>query len=132
MIALDTNVLVRYLTQDDPAQFRKAAREIDAAVRRGERLLICPVVLCELVWVLTRGYGYSRPDVAGVLHELLSTAQFEFSEQDAVSSAADDYARGNGDFADYLIGRLNLRSGARSTLTFDRALDGARGFTLLA
>jgi predicted nucleic-acid-binding protein len=58
MIGLDTNVLVRYLTHDDPAQFAKAAAVIDAAAERGEQLLVNTSVLCELVWVLANAYEY--------------------------------------------------------------------------
>ena len=63
MIGLDTNVLLRYLLQDDAAQAARAARELE----RDERFLIDGIVLCELVWVLEAGYGCSRADIVGAL-----------------------------------------------------------------
>jgi predicted nucleic-acid-binding protein len=77
MIGLDTNVLVRYLTQDNPAQFAKAAAFIDAASEREERFLVNTPVLCELVWVLTAVYDYSREEIAEALEQIFTTAQFE-------------------------------------------------------
>ena len=131
MIGLDTNVLVRYLSQDEPAQARKAATVIEDAAAKGEKLLIHPVVLCELVWVLESAYGYGRADVAANLDRILRTAQFEVSDKEIVWSAWDDYRSGKGDFADYLIGRANGRFGAAHTVTFDQSLKGNRLFCVL-
>ena len=131
MTGLDTNVLVRYLTQDEPAQARKAAAVIEQAVAKGEKLLIHPVVLCELVWVLETAYDYGRGDVATALDRILRTAQFDVSDKDTVWSAWADYCSGKGDFADYLIGRANRRFGAAHTATFDQALTGNRLFCVL-
>jgi predicted nucleic-acid-binding protein len=79
MIGLDTNVLVRYLTQDDPGQARKATHVIETAVEQGELLSITSLVLCELVWVLEDAYGYGRRDLQTVLERILRTAQFRFA-----------------------------------------------------
>jgi len=131
MTGLDTNVLVRYLTQDEPAQARKATGVIEEAVTKGEKLLIQPVVLCELVWVLETAYDYGRRDVATTLDRILRTAQFEIADKETVWSAWADYCAGKADFADYLIGRANGRLGAAQTVTFDRALKGHRLFRVL-
>lgn len=69
MTGLDTNVLVRYLTQDDPAQSAKAVQAIESAVERNETLFITGIVVCELVWVLEGAYGYSRTDIADALEK---------------------------------------------------------------
>ena len=63
MTGLDTNVLVRYLVRDEPAQAARATRELE----RDARFLIGSVVLCELVWVLDAGYGLSRPEIGTTL-----------------------------------------------------------------
>jgi len=63
VIGLDTNVLVRYLTEDDPPQAKRANALISGAVTRREQCVIGPVVLCELVWVLRDAYGTSKADV---------------------------------------------------------------------
>lgn len=131
MTGLDTNVLVRYLTHDDPAQSKRATLVIEEALAKGEPLLVHPVVLCELVWVLETVYEYGRGDVAATLDRILRTAQFQIPEKETVWSAWADYRSGKGDFADYLIGRANGGLGAMHTVTFDKALKGHRLFHVL-
>ena len=131
MTGLDTNVLLRYLTQDDPAQAKTASAIIDDAAAKGETLLIHPIVLCELVWVLESAYDYGRLDVASTLDRILRTAQFEVADKETVWSAWADYRSGKADFADYLIGRANGQLGATHTVTFDRELKGHRQFRVL-
>jgi len=71
MKGLDTNVLVRYLVQNDPAQARTAAVVIETAAGRNERLLIQPVVLCEVIWVLAGAYGYAWKEIVSALNMIL-------------------------------------------------------------
>lgn len=132
MTGLDTNILIRYLTLDDPRQSKTAATFIEETVTTGGKLLIHPVVLCELVWVLETAYAYDRSDVSTTLDRILRTAQFEIPDKDTVWKAWADYRSGKADFADYLIGRSNERSGATHTVTFDRALRGHKQFQVLA
>ncbi len=131
MTGLDTNVLVRYLTNDDPDQSKKASRIVEEAATKGEKLLVHPVVLCEVVWVLETAYDYGRSDVAATLDRILRTAQFEIPDKEIAWSAWADYRSGKGDFADYLIGRANARLGATHTVTFDKELKGHRQFHVL-
>lgn len=131
MIGLDTNVLVRYLTQDDPDQSKRASVIIEGAVSKGDRLLVHPVVLCELVWVLETVYDYGRREVAAIFDHILRTAQFEIPDKEIVWNAWVDYRTGRGDFADYLVGHANGRFGAIHTVTFDKALKGRRQFQVL-
>ena len=96
MIGLDTNVLVRYLTHDDPAQYAKADAFINAATDRGEQFVVNTAVLCELVWVLGTAYGYSREEIARVLEQIFATAQFEIERLETTqggtrSSQASDH-----------------------------------------
>ena len=127
MIGLDTNVLLRYLIKDDTAQAARAEREIE----RDERFLIDGIVLCELVWVLESGYGFSRTDIAATLEKILATAQFEIEGKDLVLAALGDFRRSAADFSDCLIARRNRGAGASATVTFDRSLKGIEGFRLL-
>jgi predicted nucleic-acid-binding protein len=131
MRGLDTNVLVRYLTQDDPLQSRKANAVIAEAVSRGEPCSIDAVVLCELVWVLREAYGFDKPAVVTTLDALLGTAQLVVEQSDLARRALDDYRRGAGDFADYLSGWRNRQTGCSDTVTFDRALLRSRLFRVL-
>ena len=132
MTGIDTNVLVRYLTEDDPAQTRRAVAVIEEARNGNERLLIQPVVLCELVWVLESAYDYPKSEVVGILDRILRTAQFDVPAKMIVWRAWEDYRSGSGDFADYLIGHANTEAGASRTVTFDRDLRESRHFQVLS
>lgn len=127
MTGLDTNVLLRYLLRDEPTQAARAAREIE----RDERFLIGSVVLCELVWVLETGYGFSRIEIAATLEKILATAQFDIEGKDLALAALDDFKSSAADFSDCLLGRRNRGAGAAETVTFDRGLRDLEGFRLL-
>lgn len=114
MISLDTNVLIRLLTGDDPEQARIAAE----AMRSGELWLAKTVVL-ELVWVLGYTYGFERADIAGALTRLLGLEHLRVEDEDAVISAVQGYEQGL-DFADAL--HLASSCKADSFITFDRKL----------
>lgn len=131
MIGLDTNVLVRYLTQDDPTQTRRANALINDALDRDERCAVGIVVLCEVVWVLRDAYRLDRATIASTLERVLDTAEFVIEERDIARRALGDYRRGPGDYADYVIGWRNRQSGCGATATFDRALRGNDLFRVL-
>ena len=127
MTGVDTNILLRYIVRDEPTQAARAARELE----RGERFLVGSIVLCEVVWVLETGYGFSRRDIAVTLERILATAQFEIEAKDLALAALDDFRRSTADFSDCLLGRRNRAAGAAETVTFDRSLKGLVGFRLL-
>jgi predicted nucleic-acid-binding protein len=131
MIGVDTNVLVRYLTHDDAAQYAKTAAFFDAATDRGEQFVVNTAVLCELVWVLGSAYGYSRDEIATAIDQILGTAQFEIERLDEARQALTDFRATKADFSDALIGRINRSLGAEHTVTFDRRLKGIETFRLL-
>jgi predicted nucleic-acid-binding protein len=120
--ALDTNVLVRYLVQDDPAQSRKAAAYIEGAADAGDQILISHIVLCETVWVLDSAYGYDKFEITSTIEKLLQSATFRFEAKDIVLSAVGEYSSAKVDFADCLIGRIHASLGCERTVTFDNAL----------
>jgi predicted nucleic-acid-binding protein len=126
VIGLDTNVLIRYLTQDDRVQADKAGRVIDAA--QAASLFVSSIVICEIVWVLEDAYRRKRDEIAEVLEKILQTGQFAFEDKDLMWQALVDYRRGKGDLSDYLIGRVAHRAGCSHTLTFDNALKGSNLF----
>ncbi len=131
MVGLDTNVLVRYLTQDDLAQSRKATSEIEGAADRGAALFVTNVAVCELVWVLEGAYDYSRRDIQRVLDSILRTVQLDFENKEAIWLAFGDYSDGKADFSDYLVGRVSAQAGCAETLTFDKSLRNSGLFRVL-
>ncbi len=131
MSGLDTNVLVRYLVKDDEKQARKASSCILSIAASGKSCFISCIVLCELVWVLESAYDYEKSEIGDVLEKLLITRQFEIENKDIVRQAIHDYKAGDGDIADYLIGRFNQDKGCDITYTFDRALKGCPLFSIL-
>ena len=132
MIGLDTNVLVRYLTRDDEAQFTAAATAINAAIAAGEQTYVCLAVLLETVWVLDRAYGVDRTGIARTLQGLLETADTVLENEPLVEAALDAFQAGRADFADYVISLGNLAAGCRHTLTFDERAEKYPGFSVLA
>jgi predicted nucleic-acid-binding protein len=128
VIALDTNVLVRYLVQDDARQSAAAAKLIDRTITEGDALFVSDVVLCEVVWVLAGSYRVPRPEIATVLRELLRARHLVFSASDQLVRALDAFVGGKGDFADYVIREHALAAGCAAAATFDRVLLRERGF----
>lgn len=120
MIGLDTNVLIRYIVRDDPLQAEAASRLIENRCSLENPGLINPVVLCEMVWVLNRGYGYNRITTARVIRRILSVREFQVSRAELAWKALRLFENGKADFSDYLIGLSNQREKAETTFTFDR------------
>ncbi len=131
MIGLDTNLLIRYLTQDDAAQYTKVEQLIEQAVGADERLLINSAVLCEVTWVLDAAYEYSRTEIADALERILHTAQFEIEHAAEARQALADFRTTKAGFADAFIGRINHVLGATHTVTFGRSLKALDTFSVL-
>lgn len=131
MTGLDTNVLVRYLAQDDPLQARRVDAFVARALEEETLLHIDDIVLCETVWVLRAAYRLGKERIADALDRILSTSAFTFDDRDLLRAAALDYRAGTGDFSDYVIGRRNVRAGCDHTVTFDRSLGEDSRFELL-
>ena len=120
MIGLDTNVLIRYIVRDDLVQAEAATRLVESECTADNPGLINPIVLCELVWVLTRGYGYDRLTAARVIRRLLSVQELRVVGAESAWRALRRFETGKADFADYLIGVSNQVAKASVTYTFDQ------------
>jgi predicted nucleic-acid-binding protein len=131
VIGVDTNVLVRYLAQDDAAQARRVDIFLSAAIEDGTRLHVDDIVLCEMVWVLGAAYRLRKVTIAEALDKVMSAAIFSFDDRELLRAALIDYREGKGDFSDYVIGRRNARAGCEHTVTFDRSLRDGPSFVLL-
>ena len=130
MISLDTNVLVRYLVNDDVEQ-SAAARALASTLTAAEPAFVGREVLVELVWVLERSYGFSRDAIATTLLDMLSREGIVLETSDDVARAALGYRRGNADFSDLMIAAASRREGALPLCTFDRRALRLEGVRLL-
>lgn len=130
MIALDTNVLVRFLVQDDEEQSRRVIRFLSSAIKQGETFFISDIVLCETVWVLSVSYRLKRAEIAIVLQQLLHAKELVFLSPDRLACALDSFLKGTGDFADYVIREHARTQGCSHVVTFDRALLKEKDFKI--
>ena len=120
MIGLDTNVIVRYLAQDDPVQSAAATEIFEERLSREEPGFVASVALCEVAWVLSRAYKASREMVGNALEGLLGAAELVVEHREASERALSRFRTGAADFSDYLIGEIAKEAGAETTLSFDR------------
>jgi predicted nucleic-acid-binding protein len=130
MIGLDTNVLVRYIMQDDARQAAKATKLIEG-LTNDEPGFISLVSVIELVWVLTASYRLGREQVGQVLDVLLRSRQLIVDQAEHVVRALRAYGQGSADFADCLIERTASATGCDRTMTFDVAASKTAGMTLI-
>jgi predicted nucleic-acid-binding protein len=130
VIGLDTNVLVRYVMQDDPRQSPRATRLIES-LSSEEPGFVPAVALVELVWVLSGSYGLARAQVAAVLETLLRSKELVIDRADLVAQALSRFATDGADFADALIERIAVAAGCAATMTFDTGAAKAAGMTLV-
>lgn len=131
MTGLDTNVVVRYLTQDDRVQSPIATRHFEGKLTEREPGFISVVAMVETVWVLERAYGARRAALAAAIEGLLQTDSLMVQCEQDVFAAMVTLKSGAGSFADGLIAALGARAGCTSTVTFDRDAAKVPGFTLL-
>ena len=117
MIALDTNVLVRYLVGDDAKQAAVATRVIEEILTPSEPGFVSLVVLVELSWVLDRVYGCQVNQVASIFAELIASPTILVEQAAAVAAAI---ARPHDDLADNLLHEIGKTHGCARTVTFDR------------
>jgi predicted nucleic-acid-binding protein len=129
MIALDTNVLVRFLVADDPVQSAASSRLIERAIARDESLYLSELVICETVWVLAGSYRVPRQRIIAMLRDLLRARHLVFSAPERLSRALDAFEKGKGDLADYLIREDASRAGYATVATLDKVLWREEGFT---
>lgn len=120
MKGIDTNVLVRYILQDDIEQGKKATKFIESECSVESPGFINSIVLCELVWVLETAYQYPKQDIANVIEKILKIKQFFIHESEIIWQTLYSYKNSKADFADNYIGKLNTYHGCKYTVTFDK------------
>jgi predicted nucleic-acid-binding protein len=131
VIGIDTNVLVRYLVQDDLAQAKAATRLIERTCTKDAPGFLNHLVLCETIWVLEGCYDQPKATLVKTIEQILRVAQFRVDEPQLVWQALEDYRDHQADFADYLLSRINRNRDCTTTMTFDREASKSAEFTLL-
>ncbi len=130
MIGIDTNVLVRYIMQDDPRQSPLATRLIESLSSESPGFITL-ISTVELAWVLASCYDLKREQIAQALELLLRTKEFIVDRAHEVQRALHVFRVGSGDFADCLIERIAASAGCQKTMTFDIAAAKSAGMTLI-
>jgi len=129
MAALDTNILVRFLVEDDQAQLDAARKLIRKCVNAGETLYVPVTVALELEWVLRSNFGFTKPEILRTFSQLLMTLELVFESERALELGLMQFAAGRADFSDCLHVALAACAGEEPLWTFDQAasqLEGAR------
>jgi len=130
MIGLDTNVVVRYIMQDDASQSAKATKLIES-LSEDRPGFVSLVSIIELYWVLTSCYGLTDDQFKEALDVLLRARQIIVDRAEQVARASRAFDPGRADFADCLIERISASAGCEQTLTFDVNAARHAGMTLL-
>ncbi len=130
MIGLDTNVIVRYITQDDPVQSPTATKLIERSLSTKKPGFVSVVVVAEIAWVLERAYGLANTEIAAAFERMLQIDVLVVECEQEVFAAMTALKEGASSFADLLISALSTRAGCEFTLTFDRKASRLPGFKL--
>ena len=131
MIGLDTNVLVRYLAQDDAKQSAKATRLIEKELSADEPGFINLIVVCEVVWVLGSVYGLDERSLDSIVDRLLTARELRVEQPQLVRQALAIKAGTSAGLADILIGLVNDSHGTAETVSFDKRASRLAGWRLL-
>jgi len=130
MIGLDTNILIRYLAQDDPTQSPKATEIIERRLTEEKPGFVSIVAMVETVWVLERAYGLTPLEIVRAVERILQTDVLVVEDEQEVFTAMIALKNGQGSFADAVIAALGVKKGCSQTLTFDRKASRLPGFEL--
>ena len=130
MIGIDTNVLVRYIAQDDATQSRRATSLIEKECNEAAPGFVGLVVLVEVVWVSESRYGATREEVADIVRRILSTKQLVVQDAETAWKGLRLFESSKADLADCVIVRSASAAGCKSVVTFDKQASKA-GMTLL-
>lgn len=128
MIGIDTNVIVRYIVQDDPKQTKAATKLIEQSCSKDNPGYINHIVLCEIVWVLRRNYKLDKQSICQVIEQIMRTDRLLIEDIQLVWKALEAFKETKADFADGLLGQRNLQAGCQYTATLDNAASATNGY----
>lgn len=132
MIALDTNVVIRYVTQDEPRQAAAATRVFEKTLTAEDPGFVTAVTLCEIAWVLADCYGAGKAAIREVISGLLGSKQIVVESAELAWKALRAWEKSPGNFSDALIAQVAMAHGAVKVLTFDKAAAKLEAFELLS
>ncbi|HEY8508096.1 MAG TPA: type II toxin-antitoxin system VapC family toxin [Steroidobacteraceae bacterium] len=127
MPGIDTNVLVRFLTRDDPVQFQRAQKIIERDASAQNPIFISLVVLLETEWVLRSRYELTKSEILATFSDLLSSYDLRFEDDASVEEALHTWKNSTAQFADCLIAARHRACGCRATASFDAGALGVPG-----
>jgi predicted nucleic-acid-binding protein len=132
LIGVDTNVLARYILDDDPVWSVRATSFIDNECTPERPGYINLVVIAELVWLLRQAQDYTRDKITTVIQEFMEADNLVVAEAALIERVLEQYKVGKADFADYLIVELNRAAAAKPTVTIDKKASLDEGFQHLS
>ena len=130
MIGLDTNVLARYIMQDDVKQ-AKLANKLIESLSEASPGYISLVSIVELSWVLASAFELTRTQVVEAFQHLMAVEAFKIERVVVVAGAVRAFREGKADFSDYLIERSSAHAGCDRTMTFDKEAAKTGGMVLV-
>lgn len=130
LIGIDTNILARYIVQDEPTQ-AKIASEFLESLNQHQKGFVSNIVLVELIWLLKRVYKQSRLEIAHILEALLFTDVLVFENHPLIIGVSKVYQSTASNFSDLLISRIHQQNGCIKTVTFDENAVKKADMTLL-
>lgn len=131
MIGLDTNVLIRYFTQDDPRQSKAASELIERRLSRETPGHVTAISMAEFAWVLKRLYAAEREEIATAIEGLLTAPTLVIEHKSVAWKALNDFRGSAAGFSDCLVAHINASAGCGTTVTFDKTAAKLAGFKLL-
>jgi predicted nucleic-acid-binding protein len=131
VIGLDTNVVVRYLTQDDAKQAAIASRLFEHVLSVERPGFVSLITLCEIAWVLAECYDADKSRISGVIEALLGSRQLVVEDAELAWKTLRAWDKSTADFSDALLGQVLLARGCEKVVTFDKAASRLAGFELL-
>lgn len=128
MIGIDTNVIIRYIVQDNSTQAEAATKLIEQSCSADNPGYINHIVLCEIVWVLRRNYKQGKQSICQVIEQIMRTDRLKIEDIQLVWKALETYKETKADFADCLLAQRNLQAGCKYTATLDDAASVTAGY----
>lgn len=131
MIGIDTNILLRILLNDDPAQMQDIEQLLAAHAEEEDAVHISDIALVEAVWTLSTSYAQKPAALLAVLRALLAEPAYHFDDRATLQKAVLSFATSKAGFADCLMAHRNQAAGCTATATFDRKMRGLGDVTVL-